>query len=84
MGMTKETIVFCIGALVFLSPYLGIPGSYKKWFLVIAGILLMAIGYRLRRNVFLRSLEGERGERKSDAFVESNVNTQGEHIGRAI
>jgi hypothetical protein len=39
----------------------------------------MAVGYRLRRNAFLRSLENESGERRGDVFVESG-STQREKL----
>jgi hypothetical protein len=69
--MSKETLVFAFGALIFFSPFIGIPREYKEWFLIGVGILLMIIGYRLRRLAFLRSLEDGSGERRADVFVES-------------
>lgn len=72
--MSKETIVFILGALVFLSPYMGFPREYKEWFFIVSGVFLMAIGYRLRRLAFLRSLEDGSGRRRADdVFVESTV-----------
>lgn len=74
--MSKETFVFVIGGLVFFTSFLGLPSEYKEWILVACGVLLMAVGYRLRRNAFLQSLEHESGERRSDAFAESHVITE--------
>lgn len=71
--MSKETFVFIIGCLVFFTSFLGVPNEYKEWIFVGCGVLLMGIGYRLRRNAFLKSLEHESGERRSDAFSESHV-----------
>lgn len=73
VGMSKETLVFVLGTLVFFSSFLGLPGEYKKWLLIVAGILLMGIGYRLRRNAFLQSIQHVSGERRGDAFVESGA-----------
>lgn len=73
--MSKETFIIILGILVFFSSFLGLPSEYKEWLLIICGILLMATGYRLRRIAFLRSLEHESGERRSDAFVESSAIT---------
>ena len=73
--MMKETFVFLLGLLVFFTPYLGVPSDYRKWLLIVTGMLIMAIGYRLRRNAFLSSLEHESGERRSDTFAESDVLT---------
>lgn len=69
--MSKETFVFVLGIVIFSIPFLGLPGEYKEWVLVVSGILLIVTGYRLRRALFLRSLEHHSGERRGDAFVES-------------
>ncbi len=69
--MSKETFVFALGALIFFSSFLGLPREYKEWLLIGCGVFLMGIGYSLRRNAFLKSLEHESGERRGDAFVES-------------
>lgn len=68
--MSKETLVFLLGFVVFLTPYIGVPGSYKKWILVVCGALLMCIGYLQRRNAFLRSFDQVRGERRGEVFTE--------------
>ncbi len=70
--MSKETFVFLIGFLVFFSSFLGLPREYKEWLLIVCGVLLMAVGYRLRRSAFLRSLEYKGGERRGDVFAESD------------
>jgi uncharacterized membrane protein len=70
--MTKETSVFVLGIIVFFTTFLGIPTEYKEWIFIISGVLLIGIGYRLRRNAFLQSIESENGERKSDMFSEKN------------
>jgi hypothetical protein len=69
--MSKETFVFILGIVVFFVPFLGLPGEYKEWILIGSGLLLIVTGYRLRRMLFLRSLEHHSGERRGDAFVES-------------
>ena len=69
--MSKETAVFVLGFITFFVPYLGFPVEYKKWVLIISGALLMVIGYTLRRQAFLKSLEQKNGERRADVFVES-------------
>ena len=74
--MSKESLVFVFGGIVFFTPFLGLPSEYKEWIFIASGILLMIVGYRLRRMAFLKSLEHESGERRGDAFVESVV-TQG-------
>ncbi len=69
--MSKETLVFVLGVLIFFVPFLGFPGEWKEWFLMGAGIVLMGAGYALRRNAFFQSLERDSGERHADVFVES-------------
>ncbi len=69
--MSKETLVFISGILIFFVPFAGIPSEYKKWLLIAVGALLMSIGYSLRRSAFLQSLEHESGERRTEVFVES-------------
>lgn len=71
--MSKETSVFALGTIVFFTTFLGIPREYKEWIFIGAGIVLMVLGYQLRRVAFLKSIEHENGERKADAFVESGV-----------
>ncbi len=68
--MSKESVVFVLGLIVFLTPFLGVPREGKDWILGISGVFLMFLGYQLRRQLFLLTLtKGE--ERKSDAFSES-------------
>lgn len=69
--MSKETSVFVLGIIVFFSTFLGIPTEYKEWIFIVSGGLLIAIGYRLRRQAFLRSIENESGERRDEMFVEN-------------
>ncbi len=71
--MSKETMVFILGAIILLTPFLGVPSDYKEWTFIVCGVLLMGVGYRLRRNAFLKSIEHESGERRGGAFVESDV-----------
>ncbi len=71
--MSKETFVFIVGFFVFITSFLGIPREYKEWIFIGSGILLMIVGYQLRRAAFLKSLELESGERTSDVFTESPV-----------
>ncbi len=71
--MSKESFVFLLGAVVFFVPFIGVPRDFKEGLLMACGVLLMAVGYRLRRIAFLRSLEHESGERRGDTFVESGA-----------
>ena len=70
-GMSRESFVFVIGLLVFLVSFLGVPQDWKKIFFIAAGVMLMIVGFMLRRAAFVRSIEKENGERESDVFAES-------------
>lgn len=71
--MSQESFVFLVGLVVLATPLLGIPHEWKDTATIVAGILLLIAGYRLRRAAYIRSLENEKGERRGDAFVENNT-----------
>jgi hypothetical protein len=78
--MSKESLVFILGVVVFFAPFAGLPSQYKEWLFIACGVLLIITGYRLRRRAFLKSLEHESGERRGDAFVESGAGNQPEPL----
>ncbi|MCK5096434.1 MAG: hypothetical protein KAR24_03710 [Candidatus Pacebacteria bacterium] len=41
--MTKKTLAILLSFLVAVMPFLGFPGSFKTYFYVFAGIVLMAL-----------------------------------------
>lgn len=69
--MSRESLVFVLGFVVLMTPFIGIPRDWKETIFIGIGILLMLLGYSLRRSSFLRSIEMGNGERRSDAFVEN-------------
>lgn len=69
--MSQESLVLVMGILVFLTPYLGISNSWKRWVFIVLGALITVVGYRLRRAAYFRSIETTPGERRADAFVEN-------------
>jgi len=68
--MSRESFVFILGFLVFFTSFLGIPDVWKEWMFIGSGIVLMFLGYKLRRAAFFRSITHESGEHRSEAFVE--------------
>jgi hypothetical protein len=46
--MSKETGVLIAGLLVFLTPFLGVPGSWRTVILVILGAAIAILGFLLR------------------------------------
>lgn len=69
--MTRESIVFFLGMVVFLAPHVGIPESWKVYAYALSGIILMVVGYSLRQKAYIRSIEKADGERDTDSFVEN-------------
>ena len=72
--MSKESLVFTIGILLLIIPHLGLPDTWKSYFFIGGGALLVLVGYSLRKAAYLRSIETEHGVRSTDSFVE--------HVGK--
>jgi hypothetical protein len=56
-----------------LIPSLGIPLLWKQYILSGMGILLLLIGYMVRRSDYLNTLEAPDGTRSDDTFVETTA-----------
>ena len=69
--MTKETLVFFSGILLTLIPFLGFPEAWRQYAVATVGIILIIIGYILRRVVYLSQIDKGNGERGTDSFVET-------------
>lgn len=68
--MSRESLVILLGLLVFFAPHIGIPEEWRLYIVSTAGVVLMVVGYSLRRRAFRQRLA--RGERElgSDSFTE--------------
>lgn len=64
--MSKETLTFLLGISLLLIPFLGVPEAWKQYAIAAIGAILVLIGYALRRDVFLRLIQTEDGERATD------------------
>jgi hypothetical protein len=69
--VTKETIIFLVGILLTILPFLGIPLVWRQYAIFGLGIILIVIGYTLRRKAFLERIDRGNGERGTDSFVET-------------
>jgi phosphotransferase system glucose/maltose/N-acetylglucosamine-specific IIC component len=69
--MTKETFVFFSGIFLTLVPFLGLPEAWRQYAVAVVGILLIIVGYVLRRVVYLARIDKGNGERGTDSFVET-------------
>ena len=82
--MSRESFIFALGFVVFMTSFLGIPSTWKETIFIVGGILIMLVGYSLRRTAFLRSIDDGEGERKSDVFVENTKITNSEEVAREV
>lgn len=69
--MTRETLVFVFGVLLVVLPFLGIPELWKQYLISGIGVILILIGYSLRRSLYLLKIDRGNGERGDDSFVET-------------
>lgn len=74
--MTRESVVFLAGIILFLVPNLGIPEAWKYVIYIGLSVILMIVGYMLRHAAFIRRIERSNGELHSDSFVEQKGNTE--------
>ena len=74
--MSKESLVFALGLVVFATPFVGIPHGWKEYIFIACGVMLMITGFLLRRAAFFRSIEKETGEHRADEFAESALQTE--------
>lgn len=69
--MTKGTTIFLLGLLAMVLPSLGIPMAWKQIALVLMGIIMLGVGYSLRRSQYLATLEQDGALRTAETFVET-------------
>lgn len=69
--MTKGTAIFLLGLLVIILPALGIPLVWKQIAFAVMGIIMLGIGYSLRRTQYLATLEHDGVLRTAETFVET-------------
>jgi hypothetical protein len=69
--MSKETLVFILGAFLTVLPFLGLPELWKQYTVAAVGAVLVIIGYVLRRALYLSRIDRGDGERGTDSFVET-------------
>ena len=76
--MTKGTIVFLLGMLLVMMPYLGIPSTWKQYAYMGFGAIFIVLGYASRRSRYLSDIDRGNGERGGETFVETTQNLFGE------
>lgn len=73
--MSRESLVLLLGLIVFFVPFAGIPSDWKTYIFAAIGVLLMLLGFLLRRSAYLRKTDRGNGERGTDSFIESQPTT---------
>jgi len=69
--MSKETLVFLLGIILTLVPFLGVPENWKQYAVASLGAFLIIIGYLLRRALYYTKIDRGNGERGDESFVET-------------
>lgn len=82
--MTRESLVFVVGILLFLVPNIGIPEEWKYACYIGMSVLLMVVGYGLRHAAFIRRIEKEGGEQHADSFVEHKGSSRAVREGTEV
>ncbi len=72
--MSKGTFVFLLGIILILMPYLGLPSTWKHFVYIGLGIVLLLMGYAIRRSQYLFDIDRGNGERGGETFVETTQN----------
>lgn len=73
--MSRESLILILGIVVFFTPWLGVPDTWKLYTLSACGAILFVTGYLLRRAAYLRRIDIGNGERGTDSFIESSIPT---------
>lgn len=68
--MSRESLIVVLGFLLIFVPFLGVTHLYKTYITVAIAVILVLVGYGLRRDRYLRRIERGDGERANDSFVE--------------
>jgi hypothetical protein len=69
--VSRESLVFLLGIIIFFLPVVGVPAEWKEYSLWFIGVLLVVLGLSLRRSAYLRRINEAGGELRTDSFVES-------------
>ncbi len=70
--MSKEMGVILLGFVVVITPFLGVPSSWKTALFVGGGLGVMLLGFLLRGEVLSRSMQGT-ASRDGHPFVENHA-----------
>lgn len=68
--MISKKSTFFLGIFIFLTPFFGLPSSYKNTFIVLSAILLILLSVKI--NIPKKNLKPRaRKEKVTEVFIES-------------
>ena len=79
--MTLDGLIMLSGVMIALIPFLGFPLKWDNVILVIAGVIVIALGIIVRRRGLVRRSAIQKGK---EAFVESMPRGMAEPISRGV
>ena len=72
--MTKDVSILILGLAVAVTPFLGIPSSWKAVLLIVLGLVIALLAFLLRGDVsFAVGGKHVKGERRTDTFAENEA-----------
>jgi len=69
--MKKDLSIIILGLVVVVTPFLGVPTSWKNVIFVVAGLVITGLAYllRMRANDTIHHMD----EKRTETFVENGV-----------
>jgi hypothetical protein len=70
--MSKAGFLILLGFIILTVPFLGVPVVAKTALMLVAGLLIMALGFLVReeRRLLMRALQGDHS---TDAYTENSA-----------
>ncbi len=82
--MSRESLVFLLGLLIFLTPLMGIPPAWKDYLMLFIGALLVMLGLSLRRSAYYQKISKGNGETGTDSFLESEPSLMDQEFDQEV
>ena len=81
--MSRESLVLLLGIITFMLPLIGVTPVWKEYGQIIIGVLLVFVGFSLRRSSYYRKITRSNGEIGTDSFAESQPEHDRSHSEQA-
>ena len=76
--MTRESVLILLGIFVTITLFIGLPLWLLKWILPFVGLVIIFIGYTLRRKRFHEDVQSSRVPLTQSVEVQEAYHDQGE------